>query len=254
MLPNNLWFDVEREKIHRQILSAVSHDLKTPLATIIGTLEIYKRMKDRLTPSKIEALLDSALYEAKRLDGFITNILDMAKLESSTAKINKETFILGDLVNDCIARLNYRTTKKIFRANKNKTPLSVVSDPALLTRAVVVILDNVLKHCDVNAQAVIDHGQHDDHFYIQVTDNGPGIAEGKTEEIFEKYTRFAAGDKQNAGTGLGLAMCRLIMTALGGSVTGENLPGGGALFCLRFPSDYQRSIDDTLYNSGLSCD
>ncbi len=236
-LPSQQSFDAEREKIHRKILSAVSHDLKTPLATVIGTLEIYHRMKNKLTPDKIEALLDSALHEAKRLDGFITNILDLAKLESAEIKVKKETVNLDALIHGCIAKLNSKISRDAFNVLQDVHPITLATDPMLFTRAMSLILDNVLKHCGKNPQATIQCNEIGAFVRVVISDNGTGIPDGKTEEIFQKFTRFAAGDSKSAGTGLGLPLCRLLMNALGGSVEAQNGTHGGAQFILQIPSN-----------------
>ena len=101
-------FNKERELMHRQMMSSVSHDLKTPLASIIGSLEIHDQMKAQLKPEKKQALLDTALQEAYRLDNFITNILDMAKLENGQVRVKKELCDIGELLQACTNQLASR--------------------------------------------------------------------------------------------------------------------------------------------------
>src|SRR5580704_8023351 len=100
--------DEHRERLHRQMLSSVSHDLKTPLASIIGSLEIYERMKDTLAAEKRHMLVETALQEAYRLDTFVTNILDMAKLEEGKLRLQYSTAQLRHMIEDCIAKLSMR--------------------------------------------------------------------------------------------------------------------------------------------------
>src|SRR4051812_36475440 len=98
-------FEQERERLHRIVLSSVSHDLKTPLACIIGSLEIFERTKEKLTLEKRNTLINTALQEAYRLDSFITNILDMAKFESDAVKVKKEVCVMELLLEDCLILL-----------------------------------------------------------------------------------------------------------------------------------------------------
>lgn len=232
-------FEKEREHIHRKMLSAVSHDLKTPLATVIGSLEIYMRMDEKLAPDKKQQLLKSALTEAYRLDSFISNILDMAKLENHMVHVKSERCDLTTLLQDCIKKLGPKATDKgnIYLAAPNETSI-VKTDPMLVGRAAGLLLDNALKHAGVKPNVVVEYGRvvESPDAFIRVKDNGPGIPAGKEEEIFSKYTRFNRSDQQNAGTGLGLAICRQIMVALGGGVEVKNNTGGGALFTLTFPA------------------
>ncbi len=233
--PNHI-FDEYREQMHHQMLSAVSHDLKTPLATIIGSLEIYNRMEERLTPEKKHTLIHSALGEAYRLDHFITNILDIARLESGMVKVKIETCNLATLLQDSITRLGTKSAKGTLQLHCSSGESRVETDPFLLGRAASIVLDNALKHAGKTPRIFIEYGARDGQGYIHVRDNGLGVDIKRQEEIFSKYTRFSTRDQQNAGTGLGLAICRLMMGLISGSVTMRNLPEGGAEFSLLFPS------------------
>ena len=221
----------------RQMLSTVSHDLKTPLATIIGSLEVYTRMADKLPEDKKRMLIQSAMGEAYRLDQFITNILDMAKLENGMVTIRNERCDVTSLLQDCVTRLGPRASKGTIQLKPIGTmPLIIQTDVMMLGRAVNILLDNALKHAGVQPHIVITYSADEQGCHITVTDNGPGIDHGKEEEIFSKYTRFSKGDQRNAGTGLGLAICRQIMRLLGGTVRASAIDGGGVAFRLDFPS------------------
>ncbi|MGE3624424.1 MAG: sensor histidine kinase [Bdellovibrionales bacterium] len=227
----------DREQFHRQILSSVSHDLKTPLASIIGSLEVYERMASRLTPEQQQSLIGVALQEAYRLDNFISNILDMARLENNMVKLREEPVLVGTLIEDCITRLGHRLKGSDIRIDAPARPLKIITDPTLLTRAICLLLDNAVKYGGKPSSIRLGFGPTvNGGSFIQIADNGPGIPEGRIEAVFSKYTRFARGDQQNAGTGLGLAICREIMRLLGGTVRAENTPQGGALFILSFAS------------------
>ncbi len=228
-------FETTREQLHRQMLSTVSHDLKTPLATMIGSLEIYTRMHDRLTTEKRAALIQAALTEAYRLDSFITNILDMAKLEGGLVTVRSEPIDLRALLEDAVTRLGPRVKLHTVRFTPEGTVGTISSDPMMLGRAVGLVIDNATKHAGKEAIIDIRYGGKGTHFFIHISDNGAGIPPGKEEEIFSKYTRIARSDQQNAGTGLGLAICRQMMMLLGGTITAQNTENGGALFSLHHP-------------------
>jgi len=229
-------FDETREKIHRDMLSSVSHDLKTPLATVIGSLEIYTRMGAKMSEEKRVNLIASALSEAYRLDSFITNILDMAKLEGGMVKIRNERCDLASLLEDAMIRLGPKREKGEFSLKRTQNSSIVYTDPMLLSRAAGLLLDNALKHGGKNPQITIEFGSEDEQGFVIVRDNGPGIPAGKEEEIFSKYTRLSKSDQQNAGTGLGLAICQKIMEMLSGTVKTCNHKDGGAEFTLLFAS------------------
>jgi len=229
--------DQIREDLHRKILSTVSHDLKTPLATIIGSLEIYQKMFDKLSLEKRDALIQASLSEAYRLDNFITNILDMTRLESGSVRANAEVCDIGQIIKDTITRLGPKGLAAKVEISIPVYIMELVTDPMLLGRALGLVIENSLRHGHRGNEPVIEitvrHAEHQST--IQVRDHGPGIAENKLEEIFAKYTRFSQSDYQNAGTGLGLALTRALMNILEGKITAQNSPNGGAIFTLQFP-------------------
>lgn len=225
-------FDSERERIHREMLSAVSHDLKTPLASIIGSLEVHDKLGDKLSPEKQQTLLRTALSEAYRLDNFITNILDMARLENQMVRIKKDHISLRSIINDCLMKLGYRTTDT--NLNISGEDIIIESDSNLLCRAVQLVVENAIRHGGENNLVNITYGGNVNDYFIRVEDSGPGIPENKINDIFSKYTRISRKDHQNAGTGLGLAICRQIASLLGGKITAANLAKGGAVFELKF--------------------
>jgi K+-sensing histidine kinase KdpD len=228
--------DREREQLHRQMLSSVSHDLKTPLASIIGSLEVFERMAARLTDEQRQSLIAVALQEAYRLDNFITNILDMAKLENGLVRMRHETVVISTLVEDCVTRLSHRLKEGDVRIETLDNSLQINTDATLLCRAVYLLLDNAVKYSGSPLHIEVASGREPDgRGFIRVTDNGPGIPANRMDTIFSKYTRFAKGDQQNAGTGLGLAICRAVMHLLGGSVSVINGSKGGAVFTLHIP-------------------
>ena len=224
-----------RVKMHRQMLSSVSHDLKTPLASIIGSLEVFERMKDKLSEDKQKSLIVLALQEAYRLDSFVTNILDMAKFDNDLVKAQKEVTPIGSVVKNCLARFSRRPQSCTLTVDA-VAEVNAATDPILLCQALTLVLDNAIKHGGSPAVINVRYGQDNGHAFIEVRDQGPGIAPERLETIFSKYTRFATQDKQGAGTGLGLAICRKIMDLLGGKITAANSPQGqGAVFALSLP-------------------
>lgn len=235
-LTENTALNKEREVIHRQMMSSVSHDLKTPLAGIIGSLEIHDQMKRTLTPEKKQVLLDTALQEAYRLDNFITNILDMAKLENRQVQAKKDLCDIGELLQTCITQMSLRLRDSDVSIIPISGRVAATTDPTLLLRAIGILLDNAVKYGGNPSAIAIEYGRRDFAMcFVRVRDHGRGIPESTMRAIFSKYTRFVRQDMQNAGTGLGLAICREIMLLLEGRVTVDNHPEGGAVFTLHFP-------------------
>lgn len=232
----NAAFESERENMHKGILSAVSHDLKTPLACVIASLEIYERTHQKITDEKKDALIKTALREAYRLDGFISNILDMAQFEQGMVKPLYRTYQMDSLIQDCLTMMGNRLQGCLLHVFAPTDPVHILTDPVLLSRAICILLDNAAKYCTSHIAIEIKYEKLGALITIHIRDNGPGIPPAQQERIFSKYTRLSKEDNQTAGTGLGLPICRKIMTLLGGTVTVANAETGtGAVFTLTLP-------------------
>lgn len=234
---SSLSHDEMREYLHRQMLSSVSHDLKTPLATIIGSLEVMTMLYDKLPEEKRRSLISSALTEAFRLDYFITNILDMAKFEAAAVKPRFEACRMGQLVQDSLSRLGPLKARGGLDVRQVGERDEIYTDPMLGSRAVGLVLHNAFKHgvrkYDTSEPYVeIEHGVTGSEGFVRIRDHGDGIPQDKQALVFDKYTRLQRADQQNAGTGLGLTICRHIMKLLDGRIELTNHPEGGAVFTL----------------------
>ena len=231
-------FEAQREQMHRQMLSSVSHDLKTPLASVIGSLEIYIRMKEQLPAEKLQTLIHTALQEAYRLDHFVTNILDMGKIENGMVKTRLEMVNINLLLQDSAERMKPVMGDAKLTVIASATPLMLQTDSALLIRAVSLLIDNSIKHGSISGGAVPNIylkavSAPNNGVHIILWDEGPGVPVDMEESIFNKYTRLARQDHQKAGTGLGLAICRGIIELLNGTITAQNRPEGGAMFIVQ---------------------
>lgn len=242
---SSLPHDEMREYLHRQMLSSVSHDLKTPLATIIGSLEVMTMLHDKLSEEKRRSLINSALTEAFRLDYFITNILDMAKFEASAVKPRFEASRMERLVQDSLSRLGPLKTRGELQIHLVGEHDEIWTDPILGSRAVGLVLHNAFKHgirkYGNDAPCVeIEHGVTGNEGFVRIRDHGDGIPADKQALVFDKYTRLQRSDQQNAGTGLGLTICRHIMKLLDGRIELASHPDGGAVFTLFFTDHRDR--------------
>ncbi len=235
--------DEIREYLHRQMLSSVSHDLKTPLATIIGSLEVMTMLYDKLPEEKRRSLISSALTEAFRLDYFITNILDMAKFEAAAVKPRFETSRLGQMVQDSLTRLGPLKTRGKLDIRQAGDRDEIRTDPMLGARAIGLVLHNAFKHGVRKYGASephieVDHGVIEENGrtegFVRIRDHGDGIPFDKQAMVFDKYTRLQKTDQQNAGTGLGLTICQHIMQLLDGRIDLTTHPEGGAVFTLYY--------------------
>jgi two-component system sensor histidine kinase KdpD len=159
----------------------------------------------------------------------------MAKLENGMVKDKSESIEVGALLRNCLMRMSNRLRDVTVNISPAEA-LPAYTDPVLLSRAVCLILDNAVKYGGNPPHIQIDYGTDEmNRGFIDIRDNGPGIATTQRETIFSKYTRFAKEDQQNAGTGLGLSIGRAIMQLLSGDLEGSIHADGRTLFTLRFP-------------------
>ena len=224
----------EKEQLRTMLLSSVSHDLKTPLASIIGSLDVYESLNAKLSEENKKTLLQTAHDEAVRLDNFITNILDMAKLESGSVKINKSWVSLSSVLDKGLSTISPRFKGRQIFNETAKSNIEINVEPTLLTRALVNIFDNISKYTPQGSNMFISSKTTDQGLSITISDEGPGIEEGMLEEIFNKYTRVKHQDAKIAGTGLGLPIARFILRAHGGDITAAN-QDNGMLFNITLP-------------------
>ncbi|MFT4074541.1 MAG: ATP-binding protein [Asticcacaulis sp.] len=234
--------DEIREYLHRQMLSSVSHDLKTPLATIIGSLEVMTLLYDKLSEEKRRSLISSALTEAFRLDHFITNILDMAKFEADAVRPRFESARLSQMINDSLARLGPLKTKGEISITAIGDADDLITDPMLGSRAIGLVLHNAFKFGgrktgkspETPPAIEVEYGLKGREAFVRIRDHGDGIPPEKQAAVFDKYTRLQKTDQQNASTGLGLTISQYIMRLLDGRIELHNHPEGGAIFTLWF--------------------
>jgi len=225
----------EREKLRSMLLSSVSHDLKTPLAGIIGALSVHQSLGSRLPPARRADLLETALEEAHRLDSFITNILDMTKLESGSVEFHCEWHDMGSLISQVTKRLQHRLRKHPLTVHPVPAGIEVHMDVMMVEQVLQNLLDNACKYTPTGTPIDITCRLDERGYMVEVRDHGPGIPPDRLDKIFDKYARLQKEDAQIAGTGLGLAIARAVMEAQDGWISVANHKDGGAVFtcCLR---------------------
>jgi two-component system sensor histidine kinase KdpD len=232
----------EREKLRAMLLSSVSHDFKTPLAGIIGALTVHRSLGDKLTPEKRMELIEAAIEEAQRLDSFVTNILDMTRLESGNIKFRQEWNSLNDMLDGVIKRLKYRLRHHRLVIHPFTQDLEVYADLVMTQQVLVNILDNAGKYTpsgtliEVRCEANGGKGGKNQGLLFEVRDHGNGFPTDKIDCVFDKYTRLQKKDMQIAGTGLGLAVSKAVMEKQGGWITAKNHPEGGVIIAFWLPS------------------
>ncbi|MFL1465738.1 DUF4118 domain-containing protein [Marinobacter sp. HN1S83] len=213
----------ETERLRSALLSSISHDLRTPLASMIGSASTLKSMSNRLSDEDRDSLLDSVLGEGERLDRYIRNLLDMTKLGHGTLKIERDWIALTDILSSALRRTrNLMTNVHIERDVADDLPLLFVH-PALIEQALVNVLENAAKFAPDGSTLRIRAHRIDDELIIAISDEGPGIPEEQREQVFDMFFTGGEGDRGPHGSGLGLAICNGMISAHGGQI--RALPG-----------------------------
>jgi two-component system sensor histidine kinase KdpD len=218
----------ETERLRAALLSSVSHDLRSPLAVMLGSAESLQRYGARLEETERNELLDGIVSEGQRLDRYIQNLLDMTRLGHGTLKLARDWVALDEIVGSCVLRL-----RKIFPevrvehgAPADELPLLYVH-PALIEQALFNIMENAAKFSPPGEPVRVRAGQVGQEIRIDVIDAGPGIPAEERSRIFDMFYSVERGDRGKHGTGLGLSICQGMIGAHGGSV--EALPGEGGV-------------------------
>jgi len=224
---------VETERMRNAILSSVSHDLRTPLATITGAASGLLEEKDQLGPTARHELAKSIYNEAHRLDRLVRNLLDMMRLESGAVQLQKEWHPFEEIVGAALTRLESRLNGHQVRTNFQPDLPLVLLDGVLMEQVLINLLENALKYAPPSTAIELSATGSGHELVFEVSDRGPGIPAGDERRIFDKFYR--AGPAREGGVGLGLTICRGIIEAHGGRIWVEKRPGGGAVFRFTLP-------------------
>jgi two-component system sensor histidine kinase KdpD len=226
---------VERDRLQAALLTSISHDLRTPLASILGAADGLAALPD-LTADDRRALLSTIQEEAERLNRFIANLLDMTRLESGAVVPTMALVDIGEVVGSTLRRAD-----GILAGHRVETALApdlpmVKLDPVLFEQVLFNLLDNAAKYACAGTTIRIDARRDGATVSLRVIDEGPGIPEADKERVFDKFYRIRKSDSQRAGTGLGLAICRGFVEAMAGTIEVSTRTGSrGAVFTITLP-------------------
>jgi len=226
----------ETDRLRSALLTSISHDLKTPLAAILGSAETLRNLSSSLSDGEKADLLATIVDESERLNRFIANLLDMTKLESGAVISKTAPHDIGEIVGSALRRAS-----KILARHKVELELAadlpmLELDAVLFEQVLFNILDNAAKYSPPDTTIRIQSWRDDGSVCLQVLDEGAGIPSNELERIFDKFHRVQKGDQVRAGTGLGLAISRGFVEAMHGTITAANRTDRtGAGFTIRLP-------------------
>jgi two-component system sensor histidine kinase KdpD len=227
---------VETDRLRSALLTSISHDLKTPLASVLGAASTLRGLSAKLSDAEKTDLLSTVIDESERLNRFIANLLDMTKLETGAIAPNTARHDIGEIIGSALRRAS-----KILA--RHKVSLEVAADLPMLELDAVLfeqvlfnLLDNAAKYAPVDTTISIRSLRDKDSVSLQIIDEGDGIPPPELESVFDKFYRAQKGDHVRPGTGLGLAIARGFVESLHGTIAAANRTDrSGAVLTIRLP-------------------
>ena len=224
----------ETERLRNSLLSAVSHDLRTPLATITGSASALVEGEGTLDPATRRELAQAIEDEADRLNRLVQNLLEMTRLEAGGIRVRKDWEPLEEVVGSALARVEKRLGERRVDIRLAPDLPLVPLDPLLIEQVLINLLDNAIKYASGETPIEISASADEHAVRVTVADRGPGFAPGEEARVFDKFYRGQETGTRS-GAGLGLAIARGIVEVHGGEIAAEPRPGGGALFRFTLP-------------------
>jgi two-component system sensor histidine kinase KdpD len=227
--------DAESERVRNALLAAISHDLRTPLAAIVGAASTLADRPAGLAAGAAPELARSIRAEGERMTRLIENVLQMARLESGEPRLERDWHPLEEIVGGVLTRLDAPLAGHRVETHIPEDLPMVHVDAVLVGQVLENLLLNAAKYAPAGTRIGIAAGRERGGVWVAVSDEGPGVPEGEEERIFAKFHRQRTESAQS-GVGLGLAICRAIVQLHGGTIAAENLGAGGAVFRFTLPA------------------
>jgi len=228
--------EAEVERVHAALLSSVSHDLRTPLATISASAQMLVRNHVGMDTALRGEMLSGIADEAERLDGLLRNLLAITRVETGELRLQVLPASIDEVLSNALRRLDHRFVGRSVELKAQRGLPLVDLDVRLFEQALLNVLDNALRYSPAGSPISIDTRELDGRVRIRVSDAGVGVAEADRELIFEKFRRGSNAPRSDGGVGLGLTICRAILRAHGGEITMAGAASGGALVTLSLPT------------------
>jgi two-component system sensor histidine kinase KdpD len=224
---------IEGERLRNSLLAALSHDLRTPLAALLGLAESMPLTRPALSSEQAD-MSKSIADETRRLIALVENLLDMAKIQSGEVRLHLEWHALEEIVGSALRPLRQALARHVVAVELAEDLPLVQMDAVLIERVLVNLVENAAKYTPAGTRIVIAAQARGGELEVSVTDEGPGLPPGKEEAVFEK---FARGEKESTtpGVGLGLAICRAIVEAHHGTIHAQTGRAKGARFVFTLP-------------------
>lgn len=226
----------EGDRMRRELVANVSHDLRTPLAALHGYLETLALKGDRLAPEDRARYLEIACDHSSKLGKRVAELFELAKLDARETRPQRERFSLAELVQDVLQKFRIEAGRKNVRllTERDHDLPFVTADIAMIERVLENLLANAIRHTPVDGRITVTIDRDGDAIRLRVRDTGDGIPPEELPHVFERFYR-CKHDERDEGSGLGLAIAKRIVVLHGGTIRAASEPGEGAIFTIRLP-------------------
>lgn len=228
--------EAERQKAYANLLRSVSHDIRTPLTSIVGATNLLLEQGEDLEPGQRKELLQNASEEAQWLIRVVENMLSITRLGAENAVVEKTEEPAEEIIEGAVAKFSRRHPKIRTHVQVPQELLMVPMDPLLIQQVITNILENAAIHGGTTTDINICLERKDRNWAsLSISDNGQGIPERKLEKLFEGFGDVETDGDNHRNMGIGLSVCRTVVEAHGGRISAENIPGSGAMFRIELP-------------------
>lgn len=228
--------EVEVERVHAALLSSISHDLRTPLATISASSQLLARSHEELAPAVRGEMLSDIANEAERLDGLLRNLLAITRVEAGKLRLQVLPTSIDEPLSSALSRVEHRMQDRAIRVEIERGLPLVELDARIFEQALLNVLDNALRYSPARTALEISARAHGDRVDLSIRDHGFGVAASEADAVFEKFRRGSNAPRSDGGVGLGLTICRAVLLAHQGSIVLTPAPSGGTIVTLSLPA------------------
>ena len=221
----------QKAELAATLLASLSHDLKTPLTAIRVAVE---NLSGHLPAGEHAAQASAAIQELDRLNRLFQDILDMARIDAAAIDVEREWVTPADIVDAASAHVRHALGGHPLQVHAD-AETEVEIDPRVASVALSHLLENAARYSSASLEIAVQARADTDGLHVAVTDHGPGLDPGELDHLFERFYRGQTARQLAPGTGMGLAITRGLLAAVGGRVWAENIPGGGARFTIVVP-------------------
>ena len=240
---NEMEREAEREKIHSNLLRAVSHDIRTPLTGIVGATNVLLEQDDTLTPQQRRELLKNANEEAQWLIHIVENLLSITRIGAGEdAQVTKTPEAAEEVIEGAVGKFRRRYPQIDVRVELPEEFFLVPMDPLLIQQVMTNLLENAAVHGVTTTRVTVSLEKRGKWARFTVCDNGRGIPEGRLHNLFDGTQSAQQGDSTRS-MGIGLSVCKTVVAAHRGKIKGENIKGGGARFTVDLPLEEDEHED-----------